>query len=383
MRIFLFISTLLIFITFSCTKNTTKRQNGELNSTLILSDTIKVFLPDSINHLGNTSRPFNNIYDNHFSYSTNDEDIVELVNYNYRTDYWSKTTLYKTGPNQVYSEGAYSFINQNELLFLPIVAPYILKINTNGSIIEKHQYAANPMQAVDSKIKSSSVDIHEDKIYFDLAEYADFNKTNTYKKIKTIGAYDLNTGEFSKIVNYPQEYHGKLWSSNDSEHSFVISQNKIYMNFSKSNFVYVYDLNGELITKKIVGNLKIRESKGKSGNDIYQDALDQLNNGHYLKIIHDKWRNVFYRIGTFVDIQTPINDPQEFAKVYNKKKISITTFDADLNIVANGEFFALQERINENYLWVRKDGLYIYAVPTEPTESYYYFRKIELKELNK
>ena len=135
--------------------------------------------------------------------------------------------------------------------------------------------------------------------------------------------------------------------------------------------------NGVTTEGKITTSLK-----GKRGNDIYQDALDQLNNGHYLKIIYDKWRNVFYRIGTFVDIQTPINDPQEFAKVYNKKKISITTFDANLKVVANDEFFALQERINENYLWVREDGLYIYAIPTEPTESNYYFRKIELKELD-
>ncbi|MEC7752569.1 DUF4221 family protein [Roseivirga sp. UBA1976] len=353
-----------------------------MNSTLILSDTISIFLPDSINHLGNTSRPFHNIYDNQFSYSTVDEGTIEIVSYNYRTDFWSKTTLYTTGPNQVYSEGAYSFINEKEFLFLPVIAPYIFKINTNGSIIKKYQYAANPMLAVDSKIKSSSVDIHDGKIYFDLAEYADFNITSTYENVKTIGVYDLTTGDFSKIINFPEEYHGRLWSSNDSEHSFVVRENKIYMNFSKSKFVYVYDLNGNLLTKKIIGNSKIRESKGKRGNDIYQDALDQLNNGHYLKIIYDKWRNVFYRIGTFVDIQTPINDPQEFAKVYNKKKISITTFDANLKVVANDEFFALQERINENYLWVREDGLYIYAIPTEPTESNYYFRKIELKELD-
>ena len=98
----------------------------------------------------------------------------------------------------------------------------------------------------------------------------------------------------------------------------------------------------------------------QQSGDSMENAMTQINNGYYSRIIYDKWRDVFYRVGVYFDVKNEITSPSEVAMAFRKKKILILTFDKDLNILSKNEFDAINNRLNEYYTWITEKGLFMY-----------------------
>lgn len=368
----------LVLIHFACSENFSR--DYELNSRLVLTDSLTIYLPDSVPHIASLTRPLYNTTGDLFSYVTDEAGLLKLYSYDKDLATWKLTTLNKNGPNQVYQNGAFNLIN-DKIIFFPFNLPRVIKLDDNGNKIWDKEYFQNREMAFDSKVKNPVIHDDGQNIFFDLGSYVNFDNPGTFERTNTVGKFNYSEGEFNSIIKYPEEFHDKTWSGNDAEHQLIIRDDLLYMNFVKSEFIYVYDKEGKLVNKGLVKTSHIKNAKGKKSEDSMQNAIEQINNGHYAKVIYDPWRDVFYRIGVYFDVDYEVKSVQDVANAFRNKKLAILTFDKDLNVLANDEFSATANRLNEYYHWVNEDGLYLYQSPVSMSENIYQFAKFSLNKL--
>ncbi|MBO3699136.1 DUF4221 family protein [Roseivirga sp. E12] len=362
-------------------RNEVKNKNdNKLTKRLVITDTLNIQLPDTITHLNNESRPFFSSDEKSFSYLTESfSDVMSLNRYSFEKNDWTVTRLHIQGPNQVYSLGAFSGEHDDgSFYYLPTIAPHILKVSSKGNVLENYEYSPNRDLAYNSQVKSPNIYDDGESIYFDLGEYRDLKNTSTFEEAYLIGAYNYKTNELKKLIHYPDEFRNKKWSTNDVGRNSVILKNRIYMSFSKSKKIYVYDLAGEFIKESEAGIDAIDESQGLESNDPFQNALAQINNGYYHTLIYDKWQKLFYRLAIHFDIENKISDPQDLGRAFQKRTLTILTFDENLNIVSKDSFLTAKSFISEEFYLMLEDGLYLNLnTPSQP-ENEYSFIKLTL-----
>ena len=244
--------------------------------------------------------------------------------------------------------------------------------------MEKYLYGESRVVSYNSQVKSPKVYDNGDYIVFDITEYMRLEDVSTFEKSKVVGVFNYKTNEFSKIVGYPTEFRNKAWSSNDVMRNTEIVNGNIYINFSKSRNIYVYNLSGEFIQAAKVGIDEIKESKGLQTGDPIENAMIMINNGYYPKMIYDKWRKVFYRFAVYMDTNEEIRTPEDFGRLMRKKTLSIITFDQNLNILAKNNFASFESGLNEEIYFVNENGLYILTYIPNFTENQYNFTKFNL-----
>lgn len=370
---------LIFLFLFSCSKD--KERDLVLSKTLILKDSLIINLPDTIPHIGSLVRPSYSTTNASFSYPIDKGDNLEVYTFNKDSVKWRVIVLNKNGPDQVYGNGAYN-LTDNGLVYLPFNTPKVLKLNNQGLKIWEKSYFGSRDMVFDTKVKNPVIHDDEESVFFDLGSYVDFNDPSIFEKTGTVGKYDYLEDKFYALVNYPEEFHGNTWSGNDAEHHLVIRDNLIYMNFVKSEFIYVYDTQGKFIKKDVIKSKNIKNSKGKKHPDSMQNAIQQVNNGHYVRLIHDPWRDVFYRIGVYYDVSYEVKSAQDVANAFRRKKLVVLTFDKDLNVLGNDEFDVTTNRLNEYYTWMSEDGLLIYQGSLENSDNQYQFAKLLLTDIS-
>ena len=369
----------LIIPLLSCSSKTEKA--FAISKRLTIKDSLIIHLPDTIQHLGGLTRPTYNSTNRYFSYYTVTDQNIKVYSYARESQNWNLVRLSLNGKNQVYGQGAFN-IKGNTITYIPFNAPKIIKLNNEGIKTSEYSFFSNRNMAFDSKIKNPVFHHDDENMYFDLGSYVSLSNPKTFEKTYTVGVYSFSKDTFTPIIKYPEEYHDKTWSGNDAEHHFVMRDELIFMNFAKSKYVYVYNNSGELVHRGLVNSENIKESKGNNTSDSMQNAIRQINNGYYSKIIYDKWRDVFYRLGVYFDVNYEINSAQDVANAFRKKKIFIITFDKDLNVLAQDEFDAMKTRLNEYYHWVNEEGLFLYQIPSSKPETTYQFAKFELQDIS-
>lgn len=362
----------IIFLQISCKEST--ERSYVLDRSLFISDSLSIVLPDSIPHLGSLARPFFNATANYFSYISEEEGFVRIHTYEKDKASWKSISLDLNGPNRVYGNGAFNIIG-DEIVYFPYNTPKVLRLSLEGVKTFDKSYFVDRNMAFDSKVKSPVIHDDGENLFFDLGSYVDFDNPSTFESTQTIGKFDYKNEKFYPLITYPKEFHDNTWSGNDAEHQFVVRDDLIYMNFVKSEFVYVYDKNGKFLRKEAIKSIHIKNSKGKKSDDSMENAIAQVRNGHYPKIIYDPWQDVFYRIGVFFDVNYDVSSMQDVANAFRKKKLVIITFDKDLNVLGHDEFDALSNRLNEYFHWVNEDGLYLYQARSERNENVYQFAK--------
>ena len=171
-----------------------------------------------------------------------------------------------------------------------------------------------------------------------------------------LGIYDYKKQKLNKIIKYPDEFQNKVWSANDIERNSIVLNNKVYLNFTKSSKIYIYDLKGNLLKNSKVNFDKIKEAKERVQNKT-RNLLNKENNGFYFKIIYDKWRDIFYRIAVYYDTNQEIKTMQDLLSVIKKRTIGIIAFDKELKIIAKNKFSTNETKISENFYFVNEKGL--------------------------
>jgi len=378
--------TILLLCFSSCDRKRNfekERKVFEHSKRMVLTDTLNIKLPDSISHIKSETRPFFSSDGWGFGYLTRGVDNNMYINrYLFQENKWEIIKINTQGPNQVYGQGAFSFSEKNDMFYyFPLNTPRILEVKKNGEVQREHKYSPDRTVAYNSQVKSPNIIDDGQSIFFDIGEYRSLEDVSTYEEVSLIGIYDYQINKFRKIVKYPEEFHGKKWSPNDVAKNFVIADEKIFMSFSKSKYIYVYDLEGEFIEKSTVGIDAIKDSEGLKSDDSFANALAQVNNGYYHNLIYDKWRKVFYRIGIHYDVKQRVESPQDMGRAFQKRVMTIITFDSDLNIIAEAQFFTLQTFLMENYFLLNTDGFYLNATLPDQPENLYKFIRLELRDI--
>lgn len=382
MRYF-FLNYIIIILTLSsCSNNANLNEKGEvlkIDRKLSLGDTLVINIPDTINDISNITQPFYNFDDSRFCYQ--DKVVSNKLNiycYDLNKKFWTSNTLNINGPDKVLSNGGFS-MQSERIFYFPTNDSRLIILNNSGKKIKEFIYSEDRMVAYNSQVKVPFTFIDSaDNIYFDITEYKRLDKESTFMDSKLIGKLNLESGEFDKIVPYPQEFIGKTWSTNDVGRNHVLVNDKVYFNFTKSKFIYKYSLDGSLIAKARIANSKIKDSQGLESNDPYQNALSQLKNGHYVAIVYDKWNKLFYRIATYLDTDANLSleNPESIGQAFKSKTISLIAFNQNLEIIARNNFLTKDTGISESLFFVNQDGLHIYQNNVNRKEGEMYLRKV-------
>nr|WP_236017538.1 DUF4221 family protein [Roseivirga sp. E12] len=343
-------------------------------------DSLRISLPSDIRDPDYEVAVFWSYDDNGFSFLTEmEEPIMHLNRYDFKNETWSRHRLNRDGPNQVYSKGGFKIVGDSTMFYFPIVGNQIIELDRSAQVLSSHNFSPSGLENYNGLNKNPELLRINDQVYFDLTEYYSLRDKSTFKKSYLIGRFDLRKKRFEKMVRFPEEFHGTTWSTNDSDRSSVFAKGKIYMNFTKSPYVYEYNLQGELLNKKYVGTKKIRDA-GTRSDSREINALRQQNNGYYHKLIYDKWRNVFYRIGVYFDTDREIKDMQDMVELASKRTLAILILNEDLELIGLTEF-PIKTRISENYYFVNEDGLYLKYYGKGPSEEVLDFYRLGLADL--
>lgn len=343
--------SLVLLLFQSCNKEVKYVKN------IVVTDSIKILLREDIINPNSNIQPYWNYNEDLLSFLSNTvNDTIFISTYNLKTRLWKKKPLSIKGKNQVYSEGAFSHLSNSKIIYFPNIIPRALIINENGEVVNSYNYSDGYHLNYFSQNRSPNIYSNDSSFIFDLIEYNSLSNKNTYKNTDLLGIYDYKKQKLNKIIKYPDEFQNKVWSANDIERNSIVLNNKVYLNFTKSSKIYIYDLKGNLLKNSKVNFDKIKEAKERVKN-ITRNLLNKENNGFYFKIIYDKWRDIFYRIAVYYDTNKEIKTMQDLMSVIKKRTIGIIAFDKELKIIAKNKFSTNETKISENFYFVNEKGL--------------------------
>ncbi|KYG76991.1 DUF4221 family protein [Roseivirga echinicomitans] len=328
---------------------------SELTFDLVISDSLDLKLPRDVYHPLSDDSYFWSHDDVSFSYLV-EGGLDSLFIYRFFfSGEWNKTTLFPQGPNQVYGAGAFTFINDSSFYYFPGVVSKILKMNISGETLESYDYSYLRLERIRRNNNQSNIFWNDSIIGFDIAEYRPLEEVSTFLEASIYGVYDFDT--LSGIINYPEEFHGKVWSSNDVDRSSLVVGDSIYFNFSKSSYIYVYGFDGKEIAKKKLGSPHIKESQSGRVEDAQVNLIRRENNGYYPQMVYDKWRGLFYRIGIYYKSSQEVETIMDLAKVAKSRTMSVTTFNSNLDLIAYNEF-SIKSHLDHRLCFVTPNGLF-------------------------
>ena len=365
-KIFLIVFTFLVGVSFSCKKESKKTINKELTkeSILILNDTINFTIPDSIPSPFSRSNLFWNSNEKYVGFlGDQNGNEIKIHVLNIENGFWFNVKLLTEGPNQVYGMGSFTFNDDDTLTYFPVITPKILKINFQGEVLSSYEYSDKYKHAINNAVFKPDILLDNSSVGFLTMEFLDMDEISSYDKAKLYTIFEFKNEKAKHIIKHPEEFLDNAWSSNDRGMTAVYNNDKIILNFSKSHFVYSYDLQGNLIEKI---NVKVKGigdatplNKSKSG-DAMAVMLKTEATGKYSSLIYDKWKRVYYRIGTFYD--SPLFEPKDFKELTamrNKLTYVIVTLDEDFGVIGTDYFNHLETNLNNGSYFVNENGLYL------------------------
>ncbi|WP_236974497.1 DUF4221 family protein [Membranihabitans maritimus] len=239
-----------------------------------------------------------------------------------KMEYQSSLKLYEDGPNEItpLMVGGFYYHSPDSIFVLQNIPNRLMMIDREGErelFIElKKVFKGDPVfEGLNaySMYYWNGIYYMNDKLYFELIREDYTRRDNKYP---VIGYYDLNTEEFKALdIQFPEVMK-------DAPESYDIFPNIryykefIYINYSYSADLYIYDLEGNIINE-IAGHNRFRESepynpvnkKTKSEhyaeNSAY-DAVEPFENGNY-----------FIQAGKGPEPPDPEKEIYEFTIVYN------------------------------------------------------------------
>ncbi len=355
----LLLCVILIFIITSC--DTEKHEN--FNDLLSITDSLIITIPNSVTH------PDADIYGkryftgNQFSFLTKSPfKNLEINHYNIISNLWTTTSLETEGPNQVYGYGQFT-INDNLIQYFPSSPQSALILNKEGKVINEYNFSSNYLVNCYDNHISFQTGQFQNILYFGISEYKSLDDPATYESTNLIGALNLKTGELRKMTTYPEEFHNQAWSTNQTNRNYEFVDNKIYISFSKSENIYVYDTLGNLLNQKKINTSKIKKAKGRPLDESVLNALKNEENGYYSNLIYDPFHDIFYRIGNYFDAPVRnFKEAKDLLDVRDKKKLVILTFSKNLELLSKSEFDFKKTGLVDQYAFVTENGLHLKTV---------------------
>ncbi len=381
MKQLLFIKFCIIAICLinSC-KNKETVSNGRVNSFLKIDDSLKINIPDSISiwNTGSSSVEWN-YHQSQLIFLKDNQNNNQacFYKYDFLKKHWESLCLDFEGPNQVYSTGPFKF-SEEYIFYFPSVIPKIIVLNKNGQIIIDYDMSKDWSTSFHNSLYSNNISFDGEKIALDIGHYTSLDNPEKYSSEKNVGIFNIKQKKFKEIINYPNEFKESVWSSNQVLRNSVLVNDTIYLNYSKSPYIYQYDLEGNFLNKKEISFPQVKKMKGSFGGDTVYEALKYEEHGYYPQLIYDEENKLFYRICNFIAGNKKINNIEDLKNSLDSRMLGILTFNHELEIISRDTFNFKETGMVTDIIFAHDQGLFIKTVNNQKKSSLK-FLKLNLK----
>jgi hypothetical protein len=359
----------LIF--FGCTATSTDLPQ------LALGDSFEIDFQDT--PMFNGSYSWGYIEDS-FYYTSDHLDSLGLHVFSFAESDWKSTYLPYEGPNGLKRNDSFVILNDT-LAFHGLSGNFGFQIvNLKTKQVKDYQFIDKMINP--GKVLSHSIYFDGEVIGFPITEYKGTDNPDYTKESMIYGFYSIADREFRHFIPFPEEFHGDTFSTNFLNHTFYVKGDSILVNFAKSDYLYGYSLEGDLILQKLAKIEGIKtKNPGRKSDPMENMVLGELG-GKYSGLVYDG--RDFYRTAlTFPGgFEKRNSDFLNIKEAFESSIFQILKLDNDFNIVAEGSFSGAPGKagIGDGLYFVRESKLYLWDLNKGETENIERFIPVGLEK---
>ncbi|MCH6200310.1 DUF4221 domain-containing protein [Aquiflexum sp. LQ15W] len=344
---------------------------------LALGDSLEIDFQDTPMFNGSYSWGY---FEDSFYYTSDHLDSLGLHVFSFAESDWESTYLPYEGPNGLKRHDSFVILNDT-------LAFHGLSGNFGFQIVNLKTKQVKDYYFIDKMINPGKVIFHS--VYFDgevigfpITEYKGTDNPDYTKESMIYGLYSLVDKEFRHFIPFPEEFHGDTFSTNFLNHTFYVKADSILVNFAKSDYLYGYDLEGDLILQKLAKTKGVKtQNPGRKSDPMENMVLSELG-GKYSGLLYDG--RDFYRIAlTFPDgLKKNNSDFLSIQEAFASSIFQILKLDSDFKIVAEGSFSGAPGHggIGDGLYFVKKGMVYFWDLNKGGVENIERFKPVELEK---
>lgn len=264
------------------------------------------------------------------------------------------------GPDGVgFGLGAY-YHNSDSVFVVDPYGRLVYLVNEKGKL--KNIYSLNFHDGIEltPNIIYSRIHFSENNLYIPAVTY--LREPDLFERGYTIIKLDVLKEKAERLASYPDEYKGKNWPGVSYASNFYKDDKHLIANFRKSHNLQVASIEDnfskfkEVTAKsKFIADMpSIPLAEEPNSDKAYKKFYE---NGYYLNILYDPYRQVYYRIGKYLAEDANGASPKEL-----QQKLQSTVVILDKNFKKIGET-PLEEDVNGLIHIVNKEGLFFGLKP--------------------
>ncbi|MGW8121387.1 DUF4221 family protein [Roseivirga echinicomitans] len=339
--------TLLLVILFVLSNSCESDKEVKYSLELVYQERYNV----PLDSLSKRSHPVSYFSDNANEFYVYNELIHHIYVYNIIDGVLiRRIPLSKEGPNQIRTVKTISAIDSDSI--------YLFSNDNRLVLINKEGVSLNvsyPLKGDDgdpSLVNEPSLEIYNDTLITVVRP----SNTTDKAKYKSVLIYTFSDSTSNFYVPFPDSYEDGRWGMKIADSYFAMNhaKNEIVLSHSYSPEIQVFELNsGVEKSFDASSNLMEKPEQLDKGANPYNSGIYMMTNSWYGKILYDKYRKVYYRLGIIgYDSETVLTNPRS----KNKDGYDFVT------IILNEDFEKVGEKKGLNllgYTFVNEDGLYV------------------------
>jgi len=297
-----------------------------------------------------------------------DIPLNNLFIYDLQHKKWQTLNFTQEGPNGIGIGTGFYYYNKDSIF---IVSGYQNKIFLFNKNIQKIKEYKIPKSFDINLYTIRKGFINNSKLFIPFTSFIKKDKRYT-KNSKLLLKIDINTGNTTPLIKYPNSMLNKKWNTELLQMSYLIEKDTIYSSFCALDSIFLYDLKGKLICKKYAKSKYLDHIEPLSNNvdsNSYKAKNKLYQNGFYGGLISDT--KYFYRLAYHL--------PKNFTKKNITRKnliLSVLIFNKNLEFLNE----IILKKGGGYYHFITEKGLTVSANPnftenlTEGKRKFYTYK---------
>lgn len=357
-----FLVLLFVFLLFSCEKS----EKVLILPRLEVTDTTVLDFTDT--PIPNERSSFGT-YSNSFYFTHDHLDSLGLYRYDFAEGVWESSFFTLDGPNGIKKYDDFVLINDTLAIHSLKGLSAFQLINLKSKQVQTYRFLNKKMGI--GKLSSSSVYFNGNRLGFPMS-YSLSNKDENYTKEAPIyGVYDIEISKLVSSFGFPEEFQNDIYSTNFLHRDFVVVGETIHLSMHKSNFIYSFDLAGDLKKKTSVSSSYVSVVNTRVEANQIKNMISTMIGGVYSSFLFDG--NFFYRGVIYFPKNSSNNngvDLKYFMELYENARFQVIKLDKNLEKVAEGEFYGASSKkgIGDNFYFIKEGSLYYWLLDKQKEE---------------
>ena len=344
---------------------------------LVLGDKISIDFGDTPLLQENSSWGFN---DSSFYYTINHNDSLGLYIYHIKEKTWETIFFPIEGPNGLRRFDDFILINDT-LAFHSLSGFFGFQL-VHLQSKEIQEFTLREKMINPGKINYRSVYFDGRILGFPTVEYRMTDDPAYTKEANIYGFFSLSNKQFQDFISFPKEFHDKIYSSNFLKKDFIVKGDSVFINFHKSDNLYVFGLDGKQIFQKAVNARNVNTTNpGRKPDQMDNMVLTEFS-GKYSSLIQTG-KN-FYRIAiTYPKASMPLSsDFKSIVEAVKYCEMHVIKLDENLNVLAEGFFPCApgEEGLGDGIYMVIDDRFYLWNLNKGDDESFEFFQEVIISD---